>query len=157
MSIQLLTPLRFCNMLWHIICCLGAWLSSWPLTANIVNANRIIMLALLIGALVILAGCGSPIDALNGYDVDWTHTRYNHRPLDKAITDDVQKFINSKKIPQSDISQITYGEDATGRHVAMIIQEIPASHGMEINDYILYYDKHNLRKSVRTFHSRRSC
>jgi len=89
--------------------------------------------------------------------MDWTHARYIDHPLDKAITDDVQKFIRSKKIPQSDISEVTWGEDATGRHVSMITQEIPASQGMETTEYILYYDKHNVRTSVRTFHSRRSC
>jgi hypothetical protein len=124
---------------------------------NNMNAFRYMPHMVLLSALLCLTGCDTPIDAVKGYDMDWTHARYIDHPLDKAITDDVQNFIRSKKVPQSDISEITWGEDARGRHVSMITQEIPASQGMETTEYILYYDKHNVRKNVRTFHSRRSC
>jgi hypothetical protein len=121
------------------------------------NVYRIMLAVLLLVSVFCLSGCfgpQTPRDALNGYDIDWTHLRYIHHPLDKPITDDVQAFIQSKQIPQSDISE---GENAVGGHVVMITQEIPASRGMETNEYILYYDNHNVRTQVRTFHSRRSC
>lgn len=118
---------------------------------------QIIRFAFLITALAGLVGCEDPRDALSGYDLDWTHTSYIEHPLAKALTDDVQKFIESKKIPKRDISDITYGKDTSGRHVAVVTQEIPASQGEETNVYILYYDKDSARTGVRKFHCRRSC
>jgi hypothetical protein len=128
------------------------------LATHIMSIYRIISSVFLLAVIAGLTGCGeTPREALSGYNVDWTGAHYGDHPLNKAITDDVQSFIRSKKIPQSDISEIIYGEDSTGRHAAMIMQEIPASQGKETTEYILYYDSNNTRTNVRTFHSTRSC
>jgi hypothetical protein len=83
--------------------------------------------------------------------------RYIHNPLDKAITDDVQNFIITEKIPRADISDIVYGDGPNGCHAAIITQEIPKSQGMKILQYVLFYNKDNARTKVRSYWGRRSC
>jgi len=117
------------------------------------NMGRKISLVLFLAALVcVSAGVTGCSNVLEGYDMDYMHGRYNEQnPIPKAILDDVQKFATEKKILSSQISDVTFGEDHEGRHVAMITQEVPKSRGRDFKQYILYYNKDNERTKVRTF------
>ena len=111
---------------------------------------RIAFSILLLTGITSLVGCSTtPWDAVKDYAEE------SHPP--KAITDDVQAFILSKKIPSSDISEIRYGVDGTGRRAVRISQEIPASLGQATLEHVLYYDKNNVRTRVLLLHGRRSC
>lgn len=110
-----------------------------------------------LSAFFCFTGCTDSSHALDGYTIHEADTYYIDHPLDKAILNDIDNFIRSEKILPADISERTYGEDKNGRHVAILLQEIPASQGMKMYSYILYYDKNNVRTNVRKFAERRSC
>jgi hypothetical protein len=97
--------------------------------------------ALLLASFACLLGCTTPWSAVKDYGVE------SHPP--KSISDDVQVFIQTKKIPPSDISEIRYGVDGTGRRAVRISQTIPETEGKQISwEYVLYYNKDMVRKKV---------
>ena len=98
--------------------------------------------ALLLASFACLLGCTTtPWSAVKDYGVE------SHPP--KAILDDVQIFIQTKKIPPSDISEIRYGVDGSGRRAVRISQTIPETHSKQISwEYVLYYNKDMVRKKV---------
>jgi hypothetical protein len=107
---------------------------------------RIVFAALL---LVNLVGCTTPWDAVKHYGEE--------RDPPKAVSDDIQRFIQEKKIPASDVSEIRYGVNGSGCRAVRISQELPASLGQETLEHVVYYDKNNLRKRVRKIHGHRRC
>ena len=121
------------------------------------NIRRRFSTVLLFGGFICIAGIGTGCVSLNSYSWDPTHTRYIQNPLDKAITDDVHKFILTEKIPQTDISDLIYGDGPNGSHAAIITQEIPKSQGKKVRYYILFYDKNNVRIKMRSHWGGRSC
>lgn len=117
------------------------------------NVSLVLFLAALIGIAVGVTGC---TNILEGYDMDYMHGRYNPgNPLPQAILIDVQNFIRSKRISSMEISNLTFGEDHKGGHVAVITREYPNSHGRKYKEYVLYYNNENVRTGVRTFHGTR--
>src|SRR6266536_2577029 len=70
---------------------------------------------LLLGSFAVLVGCTTPWDAVKDYAEE------PHPP--KAVVDDVQKYIEAKGIPRSDISEVRYGVDAQGRRAGRVIEE----------------------------------
>ncbi|MGD0252195.1 MAG: hypothetical protein ABSC01_05815 [Verrucomicrobiota bacterium] len=99
--------------------------------------------------LVCLLGCEAEHEALASY---YPMHRY---PNFKLISDDVESFIRSQRIPPQDI-YTTYLEDGTGRHVAWVFQKLPKSWWGVQKDYILYYDEHDKRTKVVTFTKHRA-
>lgn len=117
------------------------------------NLSLVLFLAVLTCITAGMTGC---TNILTGYDMDYMHGRYNPgNPLPQAILVDVQNFIRSEKISSSEISDLTFGEDHKGGHVAVITQEYPKSRGRKYKEYVLYYNKDNVRTGVRTFHGTR--
>ena len=117
------------------------------------KVSLVLVLAAIMGVAAGVTGCTS---VLAGYDMDTMHGRYNEdNPLPRAILIDVQRFVTSKRILSSEISDITFGEDHKGRHVATITREIPESHGERYKEYILYYNTKNERTNVKTFYGTR--
>jgi len=94
-------------------------------------------------------GCTTPWGGPNGYAVE------RHPP--KAITEDVQRYIQEKKIPSSVISEVRYGVTPTGQREVRILQEIPATDGKETFVHVLHYDAQQTRTKVRILHARRVC
>lgn len=117
------------------------------------KVSLVLFLAAVLGMAAGVTGCTS---VLQGYDMDTMHGRYNaDNPLPRPILVDVQRFVTSKRMLSSEISDITFGEDHKGRHVATITREIPESHGLRYKEYILYYNTKNERTKVRTFYGTR--
>jgi len=102
---------------------------------------------LLLVSLASVVGCTTPWDAVKDYAEE------RHPPT--AITNDIQKFIEAKKIPRSDISEIRWGLDVNGRRAVRISQELPESRGMKTLEHVLYYDKNQMRTKVLTLRGRR--
>jgi hypothetical protein len=65
----------------------------------------------------------------------------------KAVSDDVQNYICSEKLPGSNL-WIDYYENKTGQH-AVEITQIPGQGGGKYYYYYLFYDKNNLRMKVK--------
>jgi len=108
--------------------------------------TRRIFIALVSAALL---GCTTPWSAVKDY------TQERHPP--KTVSEDVDSFIELKRIPRKDISEIRYGVDPKGRRAVRISQELPASLGKETVEHVLYYDRNNKRTRVITLHGHRMC
>ena len=112
---------------------------------NLRNTFPFLLLLLLIFGV----GCTTPWNGPNGYAVE--------RQPPKAITEDIQRYIQEKKIPATVISEVLYGVAPTGRREVRILQEIPASLGKETLVHVLHYNAQQMRTKVRILHARRVC
>jgi hypothetical protein len=112
------------------------------------NVSRIALYVLLFFVFLCAAGCESPREALMGYDMNQA------LPLDRAITDDVQNFIRSQKIPFTELIKVKYGENRNGRHAVVIYQEFSKSLGTKGKTYILFYNKNDGRIKVKSWNER---
>ena len=102
-----------------------------------------ILAVALICVVTFLNGCETPEEATAGYQWGAVHAN-------QAIYDDVQRFILSEHIPQKDIQITQYYEDYKTRRIAAVITAENHYSWWERKDYILYYDKNNVRTRVKT-------
>ncbi len=104
--------------------------------------TRFALSFVLAASFICASGCETPYEARASYQ--WVGS------ANQAISDDVQSFIRSKQIPQKDILITQYYVDfKTGRTAAEITIENHYSWWGR-KDYILYYDKNNVRTKVKT-------
>jgi len=92
--------------------------------------------------LIGLSGCATQSEALAGYQWDGSPTQ--------TIIDDVQNFIRTKKIHEQNIENTQYWEDYKTGRIAAVITVNDNYWSSHRTDYILYYDKNNVRTNVRT-------
>lgn len=125
-----------------------------------------VLRGLFLATLCLVAGCENTVDPLVGwkwvapvgYKVGEMRAVIDTIPGYKAISDNVQDFVNKLPISYSKygnrrycywIADVTMYEDGTGRHAVKI--EIPLD-GTRHN-YVLVYDKSNVRMKVIRFSS----
>lgn len=127
---------------------------------------RITILVLVLAALTFTTGCESTTDPLVGWKfvapVAFTPGEMSAKidtiPNYKAISDDVQDFVNKLPISYSKygnrrycywISTVTLFQDGTGQHAVKIEIPLDGTH----QNYVLIYDKSNTRIKTRRFAS----
>lgn len=138
---------------------------------GLTNVMKTPVLMLLLATFVLFAGCESKTDPLVGWKSIAPITCKNGEmsaivdtlPGYKAITDDVQQFVNKLPISRTEfgpgeiierrycywIQQITLLEDGTGRHAVKI--EIPVNGTYQ--NYVLIYNQDNVRIQATRFAS----
>jgi hypothetical protein len=133
------------------------------------NVMKILSFILLVAVFVFVAGCESTTDPLVGwktvasigYKSGEMSATVDTLPGYKAITDDVQNFVNKLPIRRREfgpgqiierrycywLGGITLFEDGTGRHAVKIGIDL----GYSTQNYVLIYNKSNVRIKTTRF------
>jgi hypothetical protein len=130
---------------------------------------KILSFILLVAVFVFVAGCESTTDplvawdqlAMIGYKSGEMSATVDTLPGYKAITDDVQNFVNKLPISRREFGPgqiverrycywmkgITFFADGTGRHAVNIAIDM----GYSTQNYVLIYNKSNVRIKTTRF------